>query len=339
MENVRDVIVVRVIGSDGVEGWGECSTLARPTYDAEHTAGAWLVLRDELAPAALAGATPAIRGNHAARASVEAALADLRARGSDRALSALLGGSRELVPSCAVVGLCQTAEETCDQVAEAVERGFVQVKLKIRPRWSVEPLAAVRVRWPDLALAADANGSFRPDLGDAAVREELGGLDELGLAYLEQPFPPDELVPTAGLVAALRTPIALDESITSLGALTTAMALGAVEVVNLKPSRVGGLAGAVRIAHAASDAGIDVFVGGMLETGVGRAAALAVASLGECTLPTDLGPTDRYFRRDVTRPFLLVDGGLEVPTTPGIGVVPDPEALDDLAVERVTVRG
>ncbi len=337
-EHERDVVLVRALGTDGVEGWGECSTLARPTYNPEHTGGAWVLLRDELAPSALAGRAPGVQGNHMARAAVETALADLRARRADRPISGVLGGTRGQVPSCAVVGMWPSTEETCDQVAEAVERGYVQVKLKVRPGWSVEPLAAVRERWPGLALAADANGSFPPELGDATVRDELGSLDDLGLAYLEQPFPPDELVTTAGLVAASHTPVALDESVTSLGTLTSALALGAVRILNLKPARVGGLAAAVRIAHAAADAGIEVFVGGMLETGVGRAAALGLASLKECSLASDLGPSDRYFREDLTEPFELVDGCLAVPTGPGIGVVPDPDRLQALAVERLMIH-
>lgn len=339
-EAIRDVVLVRVVDDDGVTGWGECSALAAPTYTGEYADGAWDVLTRFVVPAVLAGRAPQVREHPMALAAVAGAQADAAARRAGRSLAAVLGGVRSSVASCAVVGLAPQGAGAGDgpvgdvvaAVAEALEAGHRQVKVKVRPGWSLEPVRAVRAGWPDLALAVDANGSFDP-----AAPGELDALDGLGLAYVEQPFAPDALVATAALARRWSTPVALDESITSPGWAEAAFALGAAGAVNLKPARVGGLAPAVAVASAAAARGIPVFVGGMLETGVGRAHALAVASLAACTWPSDLGPSTRYFAEDLAAPFHLRDGALVVPEGPGVGVVPDADRLDQVAVARTVL--
>ncbi len=335
-ESVRDLVLVRVTDADGAVGWGECSALTRPTYTAEHTAGAWLVLRDELAPAALAGRDDEVVGHPMARAALATARLDAHLRGLGRSLAAHLGARvgqpLGAVPTTAVLGRAASIDDLLGAVEARRAEGVAVVKLKVTPRpEDLDAVAAVRRTWPDLPVAVDANGTL--DTRSAAI------LDELGLVYLEQPFPAEELVASAGLARRSVTPIALDESIGSVGALDAAAALGACSVCNVKPARVGGPQEAVDLIVRAAEHDIATFCGGMLETGVGRAAALAVAALPAHRLPTDLGPSSRYLDRDLIDPIELDEAGcLPVPSAPGIGVVPEPGRLEEVAVERLVVR-
>ncbi|HSL57043.1 MAG TPA: o-succinylbenzoate synthase [Acidimicrobiales bacterium] len=328
-EHERRSILVRAVDAEGVEGWGECPALARPTYTGEWHLGAWQVLVDEIVPAVLAGEPDPTRGHPMASGAVEAACLDLALRRQGRSLADALGATRAAVDTTEVIGL-GTVDEIVARVAAAVQRGHRSVKLKIHPGSDLDPLRAVRATWPDLSVAADANGSYADDL------DRLPLLDEVGLTYLEQPLAPDDLVGHATLVARLRTPVALDESASSAGAVAAALALGAADVVNIKPARLGGLLAARRVHDLVVDRGSAAFVGGMLELGVGRAAALAVAALPGCGLPTDLGPSARYVVDDVTEPLVLGPGAtLAVPDGPGIGVVPRADRLATVTIESV----
>lgn len=359
-ETDREVTLVEVVGTDGRSGWGECDALARPTYTAEHAAGAWLRLRDDLVPKALAGRS--IRTDDApmaASALLAAALdLDLRRRGESLARSLQVAQAevrptvassaaptraadrstddalRRDVPCTAVVGRQPSIDDLVARVDRRVAEGYGSIKLKIAPGWDVEPLRAVRERWPDLALAADANGAYAET--DAAPGAVLRALDELGLDYLEQPLAADDLAALARLADALATPVALDESIGSAADLDEALAYGVRYVVNCKPARVGGPDEALAVVRRAMASDLSVFVGGLLELGVGRAFALAFAALAACDLPTDLGPSSRYVADDVTAPIDLVPGGrLAVPDGPGLGVAPRPVRLAAVTVERV----
>jgi O-succinylbenzoate synthase len=238
---------------------------------------------------------------------------------------------RSEVMSRAVVGMAVTVDAVVATVAERIAQGHRAVKLKIMPRRiDIDALCAVRATWPDLDLAADANESL-----SAGDRDLLDRIEQLNLTYLEQPVHRDDLDAAAELATRLETPIALDESITSDAAARTAIRFGAADVLNVKPARVGGPVEAARIVQTAADLGVATFVGGMLETGIGRAAALAVAALAGCTLPTDLGPSDHYFASDLTEPFpLSPHGTLAVPAGPGIGARPDPARLEDATIDR-----
>jgi O-succinylbenzoate synthase len=334
-ESVRDLVLVRVTLGDGTSGWGECSALARPTYTAEHTAGAWLVLRDELAPALLAGTDPEVVGHPMAAAAVGTARLDARLRRQGRRLVEELGAAHgrpaASVPTTAVVSRAGSIDDVLAVVADRLAEGAALIKLKVSPRSAdLEAVAAVRATWPEVALAVDGNGTL-----DA---RSLSVLAPLHLAYVEQPAPADDLLASAALARRFDVPIALDESITSSASLEVALAVGAGTVVNVKPARLGGVGVAAEVARAAADAGCAVFVGGMLETGVGRAAALAVAALPWCTLPTDLGPSSRYLDHDLTEPIELdAHGRLSVPVGPGIGVTPDPARLHEVAVDRLVL--
>lgn len=329
VESVRDVILVRVSTDDGAVGWGECSALSYPTYTAEYTDAAWVVLRDHL----LVGRD--VVGHPMATAAMWGAQQDAALRRQGRSLvervASRLGQPAGALPRTAVVGRQATMPALIAEVADRIATGAAMVKLKVTSH--PDDLAAVReVRstWPDLVLAVDGNCSLD--------HRSVATLDELGLAYIEQPAPADDLVESARLARRCETPLALDESVTSAAVLETAAALGAAAVVNVKPARLGGVTAAIDTIAVATDAGWGVFVGGMLETGVGRAAALAVAAAPACTIPTDLGPSDHYFSRDVTEPIGVDSKGrVLVPKGPGLGVAPVDAVLDELTVDRVTV--
>lgn len=341
VEAVRDLVLVRVVLTDGTVGWGECSALGRPTYSAEHTAGAWMVLRDELVPALLAGRPSRVIGHPMAVAALVAAEADAHLRRSGRnladELAALHRGASTTarptaaVPTTAVVSRGDHVDDLLALVAERIGEGAAMVKVKVTPdNADIDAVSAVRATWPDLALAVDANGTAHTDL--------MARLEPLGLAYVEQPAPADALVASAAFLQRSDTPVALDESVTSRGSLDAAVALRAGSVLNVKPARVGGLDVATNLVAAATNAGWGVFVGGMLETGIGRAAAAAVAALPGCTLPTDLGPSHRYFEADVCEPLVLDNQGrFVIPLGPGIGRIPDPGRLAAAAVDRLVL--
>jgi O-succinylbenzoate synthase len=299
VEHERRAVLVRATAADGTTGWGECPALAAPTYTGEWADGAVDVLETFLLPAARSGADAGVVGHPMASGAVEAAVLQLRLSAAGTTLAPWLGAVRDRVPCGVAVGVAATVDDLLAEVAGHVAAGYQRVKLKVRPGWDVEPVRAVRSTWPALPLGVDANGSYVVDDVDGVLRD----LDGLGLVEIEQPLAPDDLVGTAAARAGLGTPVCLDESITSAGALATALALGACDHVNLKPARVGGVRAALAIHDLALDRGVPLWVGGMLETGVGKAVALAFAALPGATLPGDLPASSRWFPSDVTEPF------------------------------------
>ena len=332
--SVRDLLLVRVVGPDG-EGWGECGALADPGYTAEYVDGALSVIRHYLAPALLAGEGVAVAGHRMAKAAVEGAVLDATLRAEDRSLAAFLGATRERVEVGAAIGLTGSIPDLLDRVAAAVAAGYRRVKLKVEPGWDVQPLSAVRERFGHgVGVQVDANGSYSRDDIDHLV-----ALDRFGLLLVEQPLPADDLLGHAALARRLETPVCLDESIESADDAAAAIALGACGVVNIKPARVGGYREARRVHDVCVAEGVPVWCGGMLESGIGRAAALAVAALPGFTLPADLAASDRYFAEDLTEPFVLdPDGCLAVPTGPGIGVSPRWDVLEAATTSMVRIR-
>jgi O-succinylbenzoate synthase len=336
VETHRRSTLVELRDAAGAVGWGECPALARPTYSAEYAAGAWRVLADELVPAALAGRGLEIRGHAMARFAVETALVDMHLRVAGVALADALAtavgsGRRRTVERCVVLGRPMNVESMQTDAEAALAGGARLVKLKIEPGWDLAPLCALRAAHPGLPLAADANGAYA-GLDPAT----LSWVEEIGLTYLEQPLAPDDLVGHARLQRHLQhTPLALDESAGSAGLVEAAVALGAAWRFSLKPARLGGLHASARLT--ATTAGC--FVGGMLELGVGRAAALAVASLDGCALPTDLGPSSSYVAEDVTEPIVVdARGDLVVPDQPGLGVEVRRDRVAELTSEVVELR-
>ena len=331
---VKDAILVRAIGSGGAEGWGECVAMEHPLYSGEWNDGAWLVLRDYLAPAAIAGREPGVQGHAMARAALEVSMMDLRLRRQGVSLAEHLGGVRDRVPCGVSLGLEEDVDDLMRLVGTFTEAGYRRIKLKIEPGRDLEVVRAVRTAFPDVPLSADANAAYTEE-----TAASLAGLDELGLQYLEQPLAEDDLLGHARLQRRMATPICLDETITSPTVARDAIELGACRVINVKLGRVGGLGPSVAIHDLARETDIPLWCGGMLETGVGRAANVALAAMPGFTLPGDTSASDRYFGRDLTEPFVVEpDGTMAVPSGPGIGVTPLPQALEDATVDRLIVR-
>ena len=334
-ELARDVLLVRA-ATDEADGWGECVALSEPLYSSEYVDGAAEVIRRYLVPAAASlGVVDAarveplferIKGHPMAKAAVQTALLDASLRAAGVSFGGFLGAVRDTVPSGVSVGIMDSVPELLDAVDRYVSQGYLRIKLKIEPGWDVAPVAAVRERFgDDLLLQVDANTAYT--LADA---RHLARLDAFGLLLIEQPLPEDDIRGHAQLARVVATPICLDESITSARAAADAIALGATSVVNVKPGRVGGYLEARRVHDVCAANGVPVWCGGMLETGLGRAANVALAALPNFTLPGDTSASDRYYARDITEPFVLEDGHVAVPTGPGLGVLPDPEALAEV---------
>jgi O-succinylbenzoate synthase len=330
----REVVLVGWTRA-GVTGWGECPTLTSAGYATETTEEAWQALVHELGPASLAGRTASVGGVVAASAALADARLDARLRTNGLSLVEHLGARRRSVPRTAVLAdLAASPAQLADRADAAAAAGARLVKVKIAPGHDELVLAEVAAALEGRAgLAADANGSY-------SEVADLAGVDAAGLVYLEQPFDPslplDELV---ALHAALRTPIALDESLVDLAAVRAAVELGAADVVSVKPARLGGVQVAAAAVELAAAAGVRAFVGGMLELGIGRSTAAAVAALDGCTLPTDLGPSSAYVSTDVCEPVVVDgDGDLVVPDGEGCGRVPDPARLVEVAVDVVRLE-
>lgn len=332
----RRTLLVRV-ASGPDEGWGECPTLDQPGYSAEWTDGAFLVLTGELAPTLLAGEADTHPDLHPmASSAIEAAVTDLMLRRNGVSLATHLGATRPRVAGGIVIGLQSSVDDLLVGVGEAVTAGYQRVKVKIEPDRSAAWLAAVRREHPDLELWADGNGTF--DLANPAHRHAVHAVDNLGLRVLEQPLAADDLDGHIELSATLCTPICLDEPLLSLAHTVDAVERGACSVVNLKPSRVGGWAEAQRIVEWCAAQAVDVWIGGMVESGVGRAANIAFAALDGITLTGDVSPSDRFFVDDVVTPRLTMDDGwIAVPSGPGIGVAVDVDRLHAATERRIII--
>jgi O-succinylbenzoate synthase len=331
---VKDALLVHVRTADGVEGWGECAAEVAPTYAPEFVDAAWLVLVDHLVPRVRAGRSlDEVRGHHMAKAALEMAWLDACGRRDGRSLAEQLGGRPGArLEVGVVVGTGATTDEVAARAAAHVAEGYRRVKVKIAPGHDRAVLEAVRAAvGPGVAVWADANGSYT--LADAAH------LASLPVDVLEQPFAAGDLVDHAAFVAAHGLPhVSLDESIASVHDARAALAMGAASSLVVKPGRVGGLTAAVAVHDACRAAGRPVWCGGMLATGIGRAADLALASLPGFTMPGDVSASARHFARDLTEPFVLAaDGTLTVPDAPGLGVVVDVEYVDACTVRRVAL--
>jgi O-succinylbenzoate synthase len=330
----REVLLLRVV-TDEAEGWGECVAMSDPLYSSEYVDAAADVLRRFLVPA-LAAAGPLdsyavaevlepFRGHRMAKAALEMGVLDAELRAEGRSFARELGAVHDRVPCGVSVGIMDTVPALLDAVGGYLDEGYLRIKLKIEPGSDVEPVRAVRERFgDDLLLQVDANTAYT--LADA---RHLARLDAFDLLLIEQPLDEEDILGHADLTRQIRTPVCLDESIVSARSAAAAIRLGACAIVNIKPGRVGGYLEARRIHDVCAAHGIAVWAGGMLETGLGRAANVALAALPGFTLPGDTSGSARYYRTDITDPFVLDDGHLAVPSAPGLGVVP----LDDELAE------
>lgn len=340
-ERRRDILLVHVTArtDDGntVDGWGECVAMKEPLYSAEFVDAAELVIEQfmwpalraagEVEAARVAHVLAPIKGHPMAKAALEMALLDAELRAAGTNLHAHFGAERTRVPSGVSVGIFDTLDELLAQVQGYVDEGYARIKLKIEPGWDLEPVRLVReLIGPYMDLQVDANTAYeRTDI------EHLCRLDEYDLLLIEQPLPEDDLLGHAALAAAAATPVCLDETIVGMRTAIDAIELGAAEIINLKPGRVGGYLEARRIHDLCLDRGVPVWCGGMVETGIGRAANTALATLPGFTLPGDISASSRFYRRDiVTEPITVEDGHVAVPSAPGLGFELDMAFLDEI---------
>jgi o-succinylbenzoate synthase len=337
-ETARDILLVRVVTPDA-EGWGECVAMNDPLYSAEYVDGAADVLTRFLIPAVTAldsvdantvgSVLGRFKGHLMAKAALEIAVLDAELRAAGLSLARHLGAVRARVPCGVSVGIMESVPQLLDAVEGYLGQGYQRIKLKIEQGWDVEPVRAVRERFGDILLQVDANAAY-----SLAEARQLAALDPFDLLLIEQPLPEDNVRGHAELARMLRTPICLDESITSARAAADAIALGACRIVNIKPGRVGGYLEARRVHDVCAAHDVPVWCGGMLETGIGRAANLALAALPGFVFPGDTSASARYYRQDITPPFVLSDGHLPVPDGAGIGIEPIPDVLDSVTTSR-----
>ena len=346
-ETYREILLVRTgfrTSSGTIDGWGECVAMNEPLYSSEYVDGAQMVLERYLVPRLLAGFTPLptgfapaqvgellapISGHRMAKGALEMAVLDAALRARHLSYGAFLASTRQRIPSGVSVGIFDTIDRLLAAVSAYVDEGYRRIKLKIEPGWDLEPVRLVReLIGDDLGLQVDANTAY----GRADI-EHLCRLDEFGLLLIEQPLAEDDLLGHAELARRSTTPVCLDESIVSVQTAADALDLGAAQIINIKPGRVGGYLEAQRIHDLCRSRDVPVWCGGMLETGIGRAANASLASLPGFTLPGDISASTRFYRRDIVRdPISLDDGEIVVPGGPGLGFDLDVEYLDAITI-------
>jgi O-succinylbenzoate synthase len=347
----KHFLIVRVDG-DGVSGYGECVADRDPYYSAETNDTAWHIITEFIAPRVLGvefahprdvfPALKAIRGHNMAKAAVEMAAWDLYARQRDEPLSATLGagyakasapnGTRDRIASGVSIGIQDSLDDLVRKIAHEREAGYQRIKIKIKPGWDIDAVKAVRQHFGSIPLMVDANAAYSAENGTA---DRLLELDAFDLMMIEQPLDYDDILDHATLQRRLRTPICLDESIKSVNTAREALASGACRIINIKPGRMGGFAESIRLHDLCAAHGIPVWHGGMLESGIGRAANIHLSTLPNFSLPGDVAASKRYFDPDLIDPPIEVspDGTIPVPTGPGLGV-----AICEDRVVRATVR-
>ncbi|MGI8588529.1 MAG: o-succinylbenzoate synthase [Chloroflexia bacterium] len=338
-ETVRHTLIVELRSVEG-SGWGQAVAGDTPDYSYETLDTCRAIVSRHLIPAVLERPLTDladlhsrwawVRGHNMAKSAVETAAAALLAKVAGQSLSAYLGGTRDRVPVGVSVGIQESPDALRTVVAGYLAEGYGRIKLKIKPGKDVEYVAAVRSLAPDVALMADANSAYK--LADA---DRLRELDAFGLIMIEQPLSNDDIYEHSLLQRKLKTPICLDESIHSVADARAALDLGSCGVINIKVGRVGGLLPARAIHDLCRERGVPVWCGGMLETGIGRATNLAIASLPGFTLPGDISASNRYYAHDIASPTftLNADSTITVPTAPGLGVEVDRDALAAVTVE------
>jgi len=336
-------VLVR-LHSGGAWGWGEASPWGAPAYSPEHSGGSFLVIRDFLAPLLinqdvksgenLQALLSPVKGNFFAKAALDNAWWDLEARRRGIPLYRLLGGKRSEVEVGADFGIMESIPLLLDTVGTAVDQGYKRIKLKYRPGWELDMIAAVRERFPDTVIHVDCNSAYTLD--DLSMLREL---ENFNLAMIEQPLMHDDLVDHAALQRELNTPICLDESITSVHRARKAIELDACRWVNIKPGRVGGLTNAVAIHNFCMNKEIPCWVGGMLESSLGAHQCLALATLPNFTYPADIFPSERFYTPDMSFPEMRLSSPsmMKLPDIPGSGAEPDMVRLQSCLVETVEV--
>ena len=340
----RPCILVKLRYGD-IEGWGEVVAGEGPWYSYEDVRTAWHVLTQYLAPSVVGEETDSldkfyamishVRGHNMAKAGLEEAFWDAYCKFVKQPLYKALGGERDKIESGVSIGIKHTINDLVKTVGGYVERGYKRVKIKIKPGWDVDVIKKVRSEYPDVPLQVDANSAYT--LSDAPKLREL---DRFNLLMLEQPLGYEDLVDHASLQKRIETPICLDESISSIDAAKAAIALKSCRVINIKPGRVGGVLASKRIHGICAEAALPTWIGGMLETGIGRAHNIALATLPNIKFPCDISASDRYYDEDLVEPPFMLgsDGTIAVPKNNGIGVNVVEERVKKVTFKSATVR-
>ena len=335
----REVLIVKVVNENGTTGWAECVAMSEPLYSPEYVAGCLDLMKRFLIPALkskpiitaeeVAPVLKPFLGAPMAKAALETAILDAQLQDQKISLATYLGATKSRVACGVSVGIANDLEALAEEVSSYVEQGYRRIKLKIEPGWDIAAVKKIRDLYPTILLQVDANQAYTRDDG-----KHLAALDEFNLLLIEQPLDEHDILGHALLAKQVKTPICLDESIISLQSARDALELKATTIINVKPGRVGGYIESVKIHDLCLKNKIPVWCGGMLETGIGRAANLALAALPGFTLPGDTSASSRYFKEDVTAPFVMIDGYLDVPNTTGIGITPNLDFLDSITTHR-----
>ena len=340
----RRIILVRAIDADGAEGWGECTAGEGPFYSEEWTETAWTTLKDFLAPmvvgrevATAAGTNDLmkkVRGNRMAKAAIETACWDLESKRAGVPLWKYVGGTREEIPCGVSIGIQDSPEVLLEKIGKELAAGYQRIKIKIKPGWDLTVVRKVRETYPEILLMGDANSAYT--LNDV---ELFQALDDFNLMMIEQPLAHDDMFDHAELQKQIKTPVCLDESVHSAEDARHAIDIGACRIINVKLGRVGGHAEAKRVETVCRERSIPVWCGGMLESGIGRAHNIAMATLPGFTLPGDVSASSRYWKEDIIEPPVTVTsrGTIAAPDKPGIGFEVNRERIDRLTVrsERI----
>jgi O-succinylbenzoate synthase len=341
----RRILLVRILDQNGAEGWGECTAGEGPFYCEEWTESAWHTLKDFLGPmvcgrevrgaADIGPLIRAVRGNRMAKAALETACWDMEAKLAGVPLWKHLGGVRGEIPCGVSIGIQDTPEALFEKIERELSDGYQRIKIKIKPGWDLNIVEGVRARFPDIMLMADANSAYT--LEDASLFRALDGFN---LMMIEQPLAYDDMFDHAALQRQVSTPICLDESVRTSEDARHAIELGACRIINIKLGRVGGYAEAQRVERVARERKIPVWCGGMLESGIGRAHNIAMATLAGFTLPGDVSASARYWSEDIIEPHVTVTerGTIVAPDAPGIGYQINRTRIDALTLRKEIIN-
>ena len=342
----RRIVLVRVLDQDGAEGWGECTVGEGPFYSDEWTDTSWSTLKEFLAPMVvghkIAGASEIwglmkrVRGHRMAKAAIETAGWDLEAKRAGVPLWKHLGGVQTDIPCGVSIGIQDSAEALLARIEKELAAGYQRIKIKIKPGWDLKIIEQVRQRFPQIRLMGDANSAYT--LRDVALFKSL---DEFDLMMIEQPLAHDDIFDHAELQQQIRTPVCLDESVRSAEDALHAIKLGSCRIINVKLGRVGGHTEAKRVEQVCRKNGIPVWCGGMLESGIGRAHNIAMATLAGFALPGDVSASSRYWEEDIIEPPVTVTaaGTIAAPQTSGIGYEVNVARVKELTVRKERING
>lgn len=339
----RRILLLRLIETDGAEGWGECTVGENPFYSEEWTESVWQVVKNYLAPmtlgiefenaASFLDLMKPVRGNRMAKAALETAVWEMEARRANLPLWKHLGGVQTEIPCGVSIGIQDTYEQLVDKIEQELAAGYQRIKIKIKPGWDLSIIEKLRTQFPHIQLMADANSAYT--LRDV---ELFRALDRFNLMMVEQPLAYDDMIDHAVLQKEIRTPVCLDESIRSAEDARKAIDIEAGRIINIKLGRIGGHMEAIRAEQVCRERGIPVWCGGMLEAGIGRAHNIAMATLAGFTLPGDVSASSRYWHEDIISPPVTVSsrGTIPASTEPGLGYEINFDRINALTVRRET---